>query len=411
MKILMVNKFLYPNGGSETYMFQLGQQLEKQGHQIEYFGMQDDRNVVGNTVGGYTMNMDFHGNLPQKLLYPFKIIYSGEARKEIRKVLLQFKPDVVHLNNFNFQLTPSIIYEIKKHHIPIIYTAHDCQLVCPNHLCVNHTTGKTCEECLRKNTWQCTKYKCIHGSRVKSLLGSIEARLYKMLGTYRKIDVVLCPSHFMKKMLDTNQDLCGRTKVMRNFVNLRQRDQTQEQKSNEHYDQAVSERYVLYFGRYGTEKGVETLLEACKELPKVPFRFAGKGDLEPQIQALENVTELGFVTGDDLEQLVRNAAFTICPSECYENCPFSVMESIMYETPVIGSRIGGVPELIDEGTDGLLFTSGDAADLVDKIKQLWYNEATCDAFSHHCRDAQFDTLEQYTGKLVQMYQDAIARCR
>lgn len=405
MKILMVNKFLYPNGGSETYMFQLGQQLQKLGHQVEYFGMKDNRNVVGNVAGGYTMNMDFHGKISQKLLYPFKIIYSGEARKEIRKVLQHFKPDIVHMNNFNFQLTPSIIYEIKRHHIPIIYTAHDCQLVCPNHLCVNHITGKTCEECLRKSIWQCTKYRCIHGSRIKSLLGSIEASLYKMLKTYRKIDVVLCPSQFMKEMLDTNKDLCDRTMVMRNFVNLEQ-----EQIDNEDHDKTMDERYILYFGRYGVEKGVITLLKACEELPEIPFRFAGKGDLQSQIQALDNMKELGFVTGDELKQLVRNAAFTICPSECYENCPFSVMESMMYGTPVIGSRIGGIPELIHEGSDGLLFISGDVADLVDKIKQLWYNKATCDAFSNHCKDAQFDSLEQYTGKLVKMYQRTIERC-
>ncbi|MDE5680517.1 MAG: glycosyltransferase, partial [Lachnospiraceae bacterium] len=147
MKILMVNKFLYPNGGSETYIFELGKELTRQGHQVEYFGMEHENRIVGNHAESYTSNMDFHTGKLQKLMYPFKIIYSCEARKKIRAVLRDFKPDIVHLNNFNYQLTPSIIYEIKAHKIPIVFTAHDYQLVCPNHMMINGRTGKNCEKC------------------------------------------------------------------------------------------------------------------------------------------------------------------------------------------------------------------------------------------------------------------------
>ena len=114
MKILIVNKFLYPNGGSETYIFEIGKQLQKMGHEVQYFGMEHEGRVVGNHAESYTSNMDFHTGKLAKLLYPFKIIYSSEARKKIRQVLKDFKPDVIHLNNFNFQLTPSIILEIQK---------------------------------------------------------------------------------------------------------------------------------------------------------------------------------------------------------------------------------------------------------------------------------------------------------
>ena len=113
MRILMVNKFLYPNGGSETYMFTLGEHLQESGHEVQYFGMESDNRVVGNRIGAYTANMDFHGSSKlKKVLYPIKTIYSAEARRKIRQVLDDFKPDVCHLNNFNYQLTPSIILEI-----------------------------------------------------------------------------------------------------------------------------------------------------------------------------------------------------------------------------------------------------------------------------------------------------------
>ena len=137
MKILMVNKFLYPNGGSETYIFKLGDYLKSQGHEVEYFGMEHEGRCVGNSVNAYTSDMDFHGGSKlAKLTYPIKTIYSKEARKKIRLVLDDFKPDVVHLNNFNYQLTPSVILEVVKWRkkankkCRIVYTAHDYQLVC-----------------------------------------------------------------------------------------------------------------------------------------------------------------------------------------------------------------------------------------------------------------------------------------
>lgn len=133
MKILMINKFLYPNGGSETYIFKLGKQLEKMGHEVQFFGMEHEGRCVSNRINAYTSDMDFHGGSKlAKLKYPLKTIYSKEARIQIRKVLDDFKPDVCHINNFNYQLTPSIILEIKKWNVSckVVYTAHDGQLVC-----------------------------------------------------------------------------------------------------------------------------------------------------------------------------------------------------------------------------------------------------------------------------------------
>jgi hypothetical protein len=189
MKILMINKFLHPNGGSETYIFKLGAYLQTQGHEVQYFGMEHEGRIVGNRVNAYTSNMDFHGGSKlSKLLYPIKTIYSSEARKKIRLVLDDFQPDVCHLNNFNYQLTPSIILEIRKwekqsgHKCKIIYTAHDYQLVCPNHMCNNPNTHENCEKCLGGHFLNCTKGKCIHGSLAKSAIGTMEATFWKWMG-------------------------------------------------------------------------------------------------------------------------------------------------------------------------------------------------------------------------------------
>lgn len=397
-RILMVNKFLYPNGGSETYIFEIGKQLQKMGYEIQYFGMRDDRNVVGNDAGSYTKNMDFHSGKLQKLLYPFRIIYSSDARRAIRKVLDQFQPDVVHLNNFNFQLTPSIIYEIrsfdksKGKKTKIIYTAHDYQLVCPNHMLRCPMTDSNCEKCIDGNYKCCMAGKCIHGSTVKSMLGSMEGYLYKWLGTYRQIDTVICPSAFLKKKLDHNPALRGKTVIMQNFSTV-----CADKKAVE------KEAYVLYFGRYFREKGVDTLLQVCRELPDISFKFAGSGPMEESVNAVDNVENLGFLQGEELEMVIRKASFSVYPSEWYENCPFSVMESIQYGTPVLGANIGGIPELINDGVTGALFESGNKEELKRKIEQMYRGLLSVQKGNERYINEQFTSLEKYCEMLIGYY--------
>lgn len=397
MKILIVNKFLYPNGGSETYIFEIGKQLRKMGHEVQYFGMEHEGRVVGNRVDSYTSSMDFHSGAWKKLLYPFKIIYSVEARKKIRLVLDDFQPDVIHLNNFNFQLTPSIIYEIRKWErqqgkkTAIIYTAHDYQWVCPNHMMMIPSTGEKCFQCRNGRFGNCTGNRCIHNSGIRSLLGTMEAKLYHKLRTYGKVDTVICPSEFMKSMLATDELLEGKLKTLYNFID------------KDSCPEADKKDYVLYFGRYSEEKGVRTLLKACTALPEIPFLFAGGGPLEKEISSCRNVRNLGFLRGEELKRIIRAARFTVFPSEWYENCPFTVMESQSYGTPVIAAHIGGVPELIQDGVTGELFEAGNAQQLTEKIKKIWENAELCEEYTCNCRNVTFDSVEEYCDKLLNLY--------
>ena len=233
MRILFINKFLYPNGGSETYIFKLGDYLQKQGHEVQYFGMEHEGRCVGNAVNAYTSDMDFHGGSKlSKLTYPIKTIYSFEARRKIRMVLNDFKPDVCHLNNFNYQLTPSIILEIQKwrkegNKCRLIYTAHDYQLVCPNHMCNNPNTHENCEKCLDGHYFNCVKGQCIHGSRAKSAIGAFEAFFWNWKGTYKYIDVIICCSAFLKTKLDSNSLLASKTVALHNFIDRPEEKETQ----------------------------------------------------------------------------------------------------------------------------------------------------------------------------------------
>ena len=397
MKILMINKFLHPNGGSETYIFKLGAYLQSMGHEVQYFGMEHEGRCVGNRVNAYTSDMDFHGGSKlSKLTYPLKTIYSSEARKKLRLVLEDFQPEVCHLNNFNYQLTPSTLLEIAKwkkegHPCRVIFTAHDYQLVCPNHMCNNPNTGENCEKCLGGHFGNCTKGKCIHGSLAKSAVGTLEAMLWNGCGVYKNIDVMICCSEFLKTKMDCNPLFAGKTLALHNFVDKVERKETEKQD------------YVLYFGRFSREKGIDTLLKVCKALPDIPFVFAGTGPLEGEISGVPNIKNVGFQRGQALENLIRQARFSVYPSQWYENCPFSVMESQLYGTPVLGADIGGIPELIEVGKTGELFESGNAAQLEEKIRTLWEDRELTDRYSENCAHLRFDDVAAYTEKLLKLY--------
>ncbi len=392
MKILMVNKFLYPNGGSETYMFKLGAYLKSIGHEVEYFGMEHEGRCVSNSLGLYTETMDFHDSSTfKKIKLSLKTIYSKEAKDKMLAVLENFKPDVVHLNNFNFQLTPSIIYAVKEYDkkynkkIKLIYTAHDFQLICPNHMMMDIHTNTPCEKCIGSNFKNCTINKCIHNSTLKSLLGTLEAEIYNKSGIYNRIDNIVCCSEFMKKMLDTNPVFKNKTVTLHNFI-----DKIEPKKSKK-------EDYVLYFGRFAEEKGIETLIGA----KNTNFICAGSGPIEDKVNNANNLKNIGFKTDNELEELIRKAKCTVYPSIWYENCPFSIMESIMYQTPVIASNIGGIPELIDDGKTGYLIPPNDSLALDEAINRL--DNSTLENMVSNCSKKEFDTIETYTEKLLKIY--------
>ena len=250
----------------------------------------------------------------------------------------------------------------------------------------------------------CTKNRCIHNSRVKSLLGTIEAKFYTRRKTYGMVDVIICPSEFMKKQLDTNPLLEEKTVMMRNFVERAadvEKPGGEEKRSRSGSVPSTKQGdYVLYFGRFSEEKGIATLLKACEALPDIPFVFAGTGPLEEQVSKAKNVENKGFVTGEALHRLIEGARFSVYPSEWYENCPFSVMESQIYGTPVLVSDLGGAPELVRAGQTGELFRGGDAEELTAHIRELWDQPELCRVYRENCKEIKFDTIGEYCDKII-----------
>lgn len=394
MKILMVNKFLYPAGGAETYIFKLGEHLEKLGHKVEYFGMNSENRCVSNSADCYTDNIDFrNSNAVGKLKYSVKSIYSNEARKKIKIILESFRPDIVHLNNINFQLTPSIIYEIKKHNIPIVQTLHDTQIACPCHRFYIEHKNQLCTQCEGGKYYKCTVNKCLQNSAIKSILASIESYLYHSKGTYNLVDKYICPSRFIADVALGAGINREKTIVLHNFSD------NQPALSRN----TKGKKYALYFGRLSVEKGIQTLIEACRELPDIHFVFAGTGPLAPLCEGINNIDAVGFKSGSELLALIENAEFSICPSECYENCSMSVVESLSLGTPVIASDLGGTKELVDNEKNGLIFEAGNRDSLKSAIKKLYNNSELTEKMRAECINNSSYTVEKYTERLLEIY--------
>ncbi len=402
MKILMVNKFLYRRGGAESVVLETGEWFARHGHDVQYFGMYDQKNTVGNPAGLYTRNVDFHTKQLSRLLYPVRIIYSRDAAHKMRKLIDSFHPDVILMANINFQLTPSIIDAARSRRVPIIQTVHDSQITCPNHLLYDPTKNRRCEQCVKGTKWNCARNRCIHGSLPKSIIGAVESIFHRLRGSYEYVSCFICPSAFMEGMLRKDPRFHGNTKVLRNYIK-RQDGGALSQKSN----------YVLFFGRLSEEKGIRLLMEAAKRLPHIPFVIAGTGPLSDLVEGQANVRWVGFQTGSDLNQLIAEALITVVPSICYENCPLSILESAALGTPSIGFALGGIPELIQDGVTGKIVGTVSAEDLAKGIDDLYADRALLKKMSDNCiqKNADLLDIDEYCGELLQVIDQTIRKKR
>ena len=206
------------------------------------------------------------------------------------------------------------------------------------------------------------------------------------------IDKIICPSNFLKRKLDTQSEFKDKTIVIHNFVDKKE------------IKEYTKEDYIIYFGKLSEDKGVRTILETAKTLKDIKFKFAGYGPLEDDICKIKNAEFIGFKNETELEEIISKARLSICASEIYENCPFSVIESQMYGTPVIGSNIGGIPELISIGQTGEIFEPKNIKDLKNKILMLWNDKEKLRQYSENCLKKECETLETYTKKLLEIYE-------
>ncbi len=367
MKVLAANKFYFVKGGAERYFFELAHILEERGHRVAPFAMQHEMNDESEFDRYFVSNVGFSGEMgpARRLRMAGHVLYSREASRAIGRLADDFKPDVAHLHNIAHQLSPSILYALKRRGVPIVQTLHDHKLICPNYQMFVHD-----EPCRRCRTWRyynAVKHRCMHDSVLWSGLVCAEAYLHKFLGSYsRLVDLWVSPSESLRQRM-IEHGIPGEKIVHQPYAIAMERFEPKYESGG----------YAASVGRLSTGKGLVTVLQALKAAPEVRFKIAGSGPLEDELKrrvrefGLTNVEFTGYLKGTALEDLMRGALFVVMSSECYENSPLTVYEATAYGKAVIGSRMGGIPELIAEGETGLIYKPGDHAALADRMNELW----------------------------------------
>lgn len=366
--------------------------------------MKDEKNIKTKNKEYFVEPIDLNGN---NKLKSKDIIYSKKNQKKMIYALEDFKPDIVHLNNFQRQLSASIIKPIKKRNIPIVYTAHDIQAICPNKTMLDRQNN-ICEKCMNGKYKNCFKKTCIKNSKLKSLLGTIENKYYRIKRIYQEqIDYIITPSEFYRKKLIEDGINHRKIETIHNFV-----------KMNEYNIEKEDGDYVLYFGRISKEKGIFDLIEATQKIDELKLYLAGDGpdfdNLKKFIQKSkigDRVKMLGFLNCSQIKETIGRCRFVILPSIWRDNCPYSIIETMAIGKAIIGTDIGGIPELIQDNKTGFLTKFKDHNDLIQKMKKLYNEKDLAIKMGKEAKKVAITlyTEENYYNKIIKIYERLILK--
>lgn len=358
-RLLSINAYHYVRGGADVVYLEHAALFETHGWKNSFYSMHHANNLQCDDSRFFAEEIDYHqpGSGLQKLVQAGRIIWSAEARRKIAALLDTRSIDVAHVHNIYHHQSPSILAELKKRGIPIVMTAHDLKIACPNNKMMNRTG--VCERCKGGRVWNVARYRCIQDSLPASTLITVESAVHKALNLYdRYLDRIVAPSRFYRdKLIEWGWDPAKIVHIP-NFISVA---------SLERVCASGVGDYLLYFGRLAPEKGLATLVRAAAK-SRVPVVLTGTGPEDLVLKALAAeldapVTFAGFLSGQALWSMVDGARAVVLPSEWYENGPMSIIEAFARGKPLVGARIGGIPELIDDGATGWGFRSGDVEDL------------------------------------------------
>lgn len=362
--LLTINNYHYRRGGADVAYLAHGELFEQNGWQVTHFSMQHELNLHSQWSRYFVREIEFgrsYGAI-RTIQNAAKVIYSREAARKVKALIAARRPDIAHAHNIYHHLSPSVLRATKHLGVPLILTLHDVKLLCPARSM--YRSGMVCEACKSGALRNVVANRCLKDSVPLSALIYVESRLHRMLGIYEKyVDRFVSPSRFVIDKFVEWGWKPERLVHIPNFVD-----------STSHTPEYVAGTAFVYFGRLSGEKGLATLVRACGAAG-VPLWLVGSGPEEQVLRSMArtigaDVTFFGFKVGDELWNIVQQARAVILPSECYENAPISILEAYSLGKPVIGARIGGIPELIREDETGWLFTSADVPGLATVLQAV-----------------------------------------
>ena len=400
MKILLANKFYYRRGGDCIYTMNLEKMLKGKGHDVAVYAMKYPENEKSEWSGYWPTNMT-------KLDAFTRPFGARQVVKGFTRLMDDFKPDVVHLNNIHTQLSPVIAKIAHEKGARVVWTLHDTKLVCPCYTCMRD--GKWCNECFTDKK-AVIRHRCMPGGLPGAVIGYLEAQKWNKEVLQKYVDMFLPPSKFMMDTCVEGGYKPEKFRVLCNFIDV-----TKVKGLKGEEVKRLKRDYYVYLGRVNEVKGVRTLCKAAAQLDKKLIVIGG-GELLPELQeAYKDCKQIEFkgqMQWEEFMPILRGARFMVLPAEWSENNPLTVIESQSLGTPVLGARIGGIPELIEslspalpkrEGVvpNGMTFTSGDVEDLKDKIMKMFNHEFDYDAIAKNAIERY--SSEAYYEKLMKYY--------
>jgi glycosyltransferase involved in cell wall biosynthesis len=334
-----------------------------------------------------------------------QLIYSRCVRHGLREVIRRFNPGLAHAHNIYGRLSLSALDELKSAGVPVVMTLHDLKLLCPSYLMLNG--GAVCERCKGNKFYHAVLTRCHKKSYPASFVYALESWINHSFGKYGSVRRFITPSYFLQnKCVEYGWDR-SRLSYIPNFIDL-----------GLVPEYRAGGEYLLYMGRLSREKGVGTLLQAYRRLKRpIPLMIVGDG---PEREALERgahaagipVSFAGYLKGSALTDALSGARGVVMPSEWYENAPLTLLESFAAGKPVIGSRIGGISEMIEHGVNGFLFepfNMRSLAEAIDRFLSLPEMEIASMAQAARAKVEQNFSPKRHYSDLMEVYSHALGK--
>lgn len=405
MKILLAHKFFYMLGGAEVFFFETARLLKSKGHEIAYFSTADDRNIAVDDPCYFATPPEYKkGSAVAKALQIPRSIFSTDVERLFFEALIKEKPDVVHVFAIHVHLTPSILRACFKYGVPVVMSCNDYKHICPNYKLYHH--GRVCFDCKGGKFYSAVLNKCCKDSYAFSAVSALEAYVHRYLKVYDKyVNTYLFASEFMAR---ETERFWGEGKfnwdILRNPFD-----------STKYGAVNSGGEYVLYFGRLVEEKGVDVLVEAAALAPHVPIKIVGDGEDFPLLRDLAkrlnlgNLEFLGPLWGGELDEVLSHARSVVVPSLWHENFPYVILQAFAAGKPVIGSNMGGIPELVKSGERGLVYDAEDSKALAKAIAILWDDPVSASMMGARAKsyaDEEFNDDVQYA-RLERVYRNSM----
>lgn len=362
MRILEINKFNYSRRGADKHFIDVVRLLKSKGHTVAEFSMRHPKNRVSPWSKYFLSYVGYNAadsNFSEKIKGAARMFYSFEAKRKINLLLDEFRPDVVHIHNVYHQLSPCILFEIKKRNIPIVMTVHDYKIINPNHSL--NLNGESYDRCRNGKYYQCFLDKCVKNSYAKSLVAALEMYWHEKIGTYRKnVDAYIVPSNYAKTTLVSWGLPAQKINVLEHF--------TLPMPENSNNTDLNSRHYALYFGSISAKKGVDVLLRIFKKNKDFKLYLAGMIEDGYEIPEKNQIKYLGELNQRELQNYIKKCLFVISASRLPETFGLAALEANAFGKPFVGLKTGALPEIIENGENGFLAdTEAELSEIAGKI--------------------------------------------